>query len=162
MEWQTPSWRRERTPKVRGRMHCKPGGWYTLIEEKIISTVILVNIEITIIEFIIFLSLKTWCIFSAFLSKKHFVTENFEMFEKKLNSIKLVRRVWPENQNHDQTLINCTALVFIPPSSILVQRCTARYLPETHQPHLDRRVEQWVTLQEGTEKQCSKTCGTMN
>jgi hypothetical protein len=59
VEWQTPSWRRERTPKVRGRMHCKPGGWYTLIEEKIIGTVILVNIEITIIEFIIFLNLKT-------------------------------------------------------------------------------------------------------
>ena len=45
--------------------------------EKIIITIILVNIEITLIQTIIF-EMKTWFnFFSISLQKKHFVTENF-------------------------------------------------------------------------------------
>ena len=45
------------------------------MEKKIIIRIILVITEITIIETIIF-EFETWCIYLAFLSKQHFVTEN--------------------------------------------------------------------------------------
>ena len=102
------------------------------------------------------MSLKTFCIYSAFLSQKHFVTENLEIFplktytkwsnrkectnmyaagSSKKEKVKLdyisLEIVWPKNWNHNQNLMNCTALISCDVCSACLTERWARCLQGT-------------------------------
>ena len=57
------------------------------MEKKIIITIILVNIEIQIIQTIIFDFENTWCIYSAFLSKKSTLKRTYRITQKELHKM---------------------------------------------------------------------------